>query len=85
VQRARAPRLLEVDLAAAPVGDDGATDGARGLEDHLAGPVGHRVVVAVRLVELEHRELGEVRLSMPSLRKILPISKTRSIPPPRPA
>jgi hypothetical protein len=43
--------------------------------------VGDGVVVAVRLVELEHRELGECVESTPSLRKMRPISKTRSTPP----
>ena len=61
VQGRRPPRLLEVDLSAPPVRDDGPAGATRRLEDQLAGEGRDGVVVAVRLVELEHRELRGVR------------------------
>ncbi len=61
VQRRTAPRQLEVDRSAMTVGHGGASGAPRGLEHHLAGEVCDRVVVAVGLVELEHRELRRVR------------------------
>ena len=44
-----------------PADDRAAEPGHRGRLDQLPGQRGHRGVVAVRLVRLEHRELGVVR------------------------
>ena len=58
----RVPLAAEVVLGAVGPGDDvRAGDRDRGVLDQLLGQVGHLVVVAVRLVGLEHRELGAVR------------------------
>ena len=52
----------------------------KGAEQHF-GQVHQIPVVGVCLIELEHRELGVVRVESPSLRKLRLISNTRSKPP----
>ena len=62
VDAGAAPFGLEVDLSAVAAGDDRTADGPRRIDHERAGEIGHRVVGAVCLVDLEHHELGVVRV-----------------------
>ena len=61
MDRDRLPLPADVVLAAVRAANHRAAQrGTRGVLDQLPGKRGHRVVVAVGLVRLEHRELGVV-------------------------
>src|SRR5690606_2239850 len=60
VHRLDGPAAGDVVLLAVLVGDRGAEGGGRGALDQFAHEVEHHVVVGVRLVGLQHRELGVV-------------------------
>ena len=61
-ERHRAPLAAQVELRAVGVGHHvEPADRDRRLLHEIAGQLGHRVVVAVRLVRLQHRELRRVR------------------------